>query len=558
MIESIVWHRVRKRLGVSARAFSTNARNRNLRRAQLSFGAAWTAEWALTVLLGVVAYRDGGAEAAGIVAFVRIAPAAVIAPLGTALADRFPRDRVLVWSCLIRAAAMGAAAAVLAADGPLVGVYALALVGTAAFTIFRPAHSALLPGLCMTPLELTSANVVRGSVDSLSTFAGPLLAALLLDVASAAAGFAAVAGLALLSGLALVGLSYEGPPRARPEPLARIVAEIGEGFRALVRYRDAGLLALLGFAQTFTRGALNVFVVVIAIELLDAGEPGVGLLTAAVGAGAVAGSLGASLVVGGRRLASLEGIGVALWGLPLALVGAFHQEPVVLALMAVIGIGNALVDIGIFTLLTRLVPEKLLARAMGAFESLVALTVAFGALVTPFAIDLFGVRGALVAVGLVAPLSVALAWRRLRSIDASIEHRDAEIDVLKKVRMFRPLPMAAIDGLAVHVDHAEFAPGQEVFHQGDHGDRFYVIAGGEAEVIGDGRLVNTIGPGDGFGEIALLRDTLRTTTVCARTTLRLYTLDRCHFLDAIGGYRSSMEEADELVTTRLTALADRS
>jgi MFS family permease len=558
VIESIVWHRVRKRLGVSARAFSTNARNRNLRRAQLSFGAAWTAEWALTVLLGVVAYRDGGAEAAGIVAFVRIAPAAVIAPLGTALADRFPRDRVLVWSCLIRAAAMGAAAAVLAADGRLVGVYALALVGTAAFTIFRPAHSALLPGLCMTPLELTSANVVRGSVDSLSTFAGPLLAALLLDVASAAAGFAAVAGLALLSGLALVGLSYEGPPRARPEPLARIVAEIGEGFRALVRYRDAGLLALLGFAQTFTRGALNVFVVVIAIELLDAGEPGVGLLTAAVGAGAVAGSLGASLVVGGRRLASLEGIGVALWGLPLALVGAFHQEPVVLALMAVIGIGNALVDIGIFTLLTRLVPEKLLARAMGAFESLVALTVAFGALVTPFAIDLFGVRGALVAVGLVAPLSVALAWRRLRSIDASIEHRDAEIDVLKKVRMFRPLPMAAIDGLAVHVDHAEFAPGQEVFHQGDHGDRFYVIAGGEAEVIGDGRLVNTIGPGDGFGEIALLRDTLRTTTVCARTTLRLYTLDRCHFLDAIGGYRSSMEEADELVTTRLTALADRS
>ena len=75
MIESDVWRRIRKRLTVSARAFSTNARNRNLLRAQLSFGAAWTSEWALTVVLTVVAYRDGGAEAAGIVAFARMAPA---------------------------------------------------------------------------------------------------------------------------------------------------------------------------------------------------------------------------------------------------------------------------------------------------------------------------------------------------------------------------------------------------------------------------------------------------------------------------------------------------
>src|SRR3954447_18083423 len=120
MIESGMWPRIRKRLGVSARAFSTNARNRNLLRAQLSFGAAWTSEWALTVVLTVVAYRDGGAEAAGIVAFARMAPAAFIAPVGTALADRFPRDRVLSWSCFIRAGATARMAAGLAAHGSLV------------------------------------------------------------------------------------------------------------------------------------------------------------------------------------------------------------------------------------------------------------------------------------------------------------------------------------------------------------------------------------------------------------------------------------------------------
>src|SRR3954462_2406789 len=122
MIESSVWPRIRKRLDASARAFSTNARNRNLRRAQLAFGAAWTAEWTLTVVLGVVAYRDGGATAAGVVTFIRVAPAALVAPLGAALADRVARDRVLIWSCLIRAAAMGLAAAVLAAGGRTVFV----------------------------------------------------------------------------------------------------------------------------------------------------------------------------------------------------------------------------------------------------------------------------------------------------------------------------------------------------------------------------------------------------------------------------------------------------
>src|SRR5215217_1983410 len=555
MIESIVWPRIRKRLGVSARAFSTNARNRNLRRAQLAFGAAWTAEWTLTVVLGVVAYRDGGATAAGVVAFVRIAPAAVVAPLGTALADRFPRDRVLTWSCLIRAAASGVAAAVLAVDGSLRVVYGLAVVATAAFTVFRPAHSALLPGLCMTPLELTSANVIRGFVDSVSTFAGPLLAAVLLAVASAAAAFGVVALLALLSAVAMVGLSYERAPREETAPFARIIGEIAEGFRALVRHRDAGLLTCLGLAQTFTRGALNVFAVVIAIQLLDTGEPGVGILTAAVGVGAVGGSLGASLAVGTRGLAKIQGVGVLLWGLPLALVGAFHEEAVVLALMCVIGIGNALVDIGLFTLLTRLVPETVVARVMGAFESLIAVTVALGALVTPFAIDLLGVRGALISIGLVAPLSVAIGWRRLRQIDASIGHRDEEIEVLKRLRMFRPLPMAAIDGLAVHLHLAEFAAGQEIFHQGDAGDRFYVIDRGEADVIGDGRLMTTIGPGDGFGEIFLLRGITRTSTVCARTALRLYTLDRDAFLSVVGGYRSSADEADALVSSRLAAFA---
>jgi hypothetical protein len=107
------------------------------------------------------------------------------------------------------------------------------------------------------------------------------------------------------------------------------VADAAEGIRAIVRNRDLALFVGLGIAQTFTRSALTVFTVVVALDLLGIGEPGVGTLTAAVGAGAVIGSLLASLLVGSRRLAQWFGIGVALWGLPIALIPAFlaRQPP---------------------------------------------------------------------------------------------------------------------------------------------------------------------------------------------------------------------------------------
>jgi MFS family permease len=547
--------RVRSRLAASARALSATARCPDLLRAQLSFAATWTAEATFTVAIAVVAFHDGGAAAVGIVAFVRLAPTALFTPFGAAFADRFPRDRVLALSCLIRAVAGVAVASVVAAGGPRLAVYTLAVVSTAAFRLFRPAHSALLPGLCNTPFELSSANVVRGLLDSVGTLLGPLTAALLLYLGSPPAVFATGAALSLTSGVLLLRLSYDAPPRERPQPLRRIAHETVEGFQALARYRDAGLLIGLALAQSLTQGFLTVFVVVLALEELGMGAPGVGFLTAAIGAGAVAGSFGASMFVTGRRLAVLVGAGVLLWGLPLSLSGALPLQPVVLGLMCVVGIGNALVDIGLHTLPARLVPEELLARVFGAKASLTALSGAAGAIITPFAIHLLGIRVAMVALGLIAPALTVLAWRRLRAIDATIAHRDAEIAVLNHVAMFRPLPMPAIDHLARHVEVVRVDAGQVVCRQGDDGDRFYLIEGGAADVIGDGRLIRTLGSGDGFGEIALLGDTSRTATVRARTALRLYAVAGRHFRSTISGYASSRREADALVLDRLSAFA---
>ena len=546
---------MRRRCGTSARALSATTKSPSLLRAQLSFGATWTAEAAFTAAIGVVAFNDGGAAAVGIVVFARLAPTALFTPLGAVFADRFPRDRVLVLSSLVRAAAGAGIVAVLVVGGPQLAIYGLAVISTMAFRLFRPTHSALLPSLCRTPFELSTANVVRGMLDSVSTLLGPLAAALLLYLASTTAVFATSAALTLTSAALLVRLSYEAPPRKRPEPLRRIAREIGEGFQALTRYREAGLLIWLSLAQSLTQGFLTVFMVVLAFDELGMGAPGVGLLNAAVGAGCVAGSVGASMFVTGRRLAVLEGAGVLLWGVALSVSGTLPLAPVVLGMMCVAGIGNSFLDIGLHTLPARLVPEHLLARIFGVKGSLTALAGAAGAFVTPFAIDLLGIQSAMFALGLIAPALTTLAWRHLRKIDAMVEQRDSEIAVLNHVPMFRPLPIPAIDGLALHVEEVQFEAGQIVCCQGDDADRFYLIEAGAAEVIGDGRLVRTLDPGDSFGEIALLGDTRRTATVRARTPLRMYAVDGRPFCSTVNAYPSSRREADELVVDRLGAFA---
>jgi hypothetical protein len=439
----------------------------------------------------------------------------------------------------------------------VVFVYLLAVIATIPFTAFRPAHSALLPALCETPKELTAANASRGLLDSASTLIGPLLAALLLDVSGPEAVFVLTAGLSLWSAFLVSLVDYEPAPREAPPAPIRVAADTAEGLRAIAAQRDVTMLFGLGAVQAVTRGALNVFTVVVAIELLETGESGVGVLTAAIGVGAVVGSLGASILVGSRRLAAYTGLGIALWGTPLAMIGVFPSELIALVMLAIVGTGNALVDLGYFTLFPRLMPDEVLARVFGALESLVALAVGLGSIITPLLIYLLGIRGALVAIGLMTPAVVVLAWSRLVRVDDGLGAQADIIDRLRLVTMLQPLPVSTIEHLARHVREESVEPAGTVIEQGQVGDSFYVIVSGEVEVTKNGRLLSLLSDGDSFGEIALLRDVPRTTTVRARTPLTLYALDRRHFVPTVSGYSESAAEAETVVETRLAASAAR-
>ena len=134
-----------------ATALGEVAQSGPLRRAQASFGAMWASETAFMVGLAVVAFRDGGVVAVGVVTGARMAAAALIAPLLATVADRVRRERVLTGVGLVRAAMLAAAAAVTAADGPAGATYALAVDATVALAVVRPAHSARLPAVCVSP-----------------------------------------------------------------------------------------------------------------------------------------------------------------------------------------------------------------------------------------------------------------------------------------------------------------------------------------------------------------------------------------------------------------------
>jgi CRP-like cAMP-binding protein len=99
--------------------------------------------------------------------------------------------------------------------------------------------------------------------------------------------------------------------------------------------------------------------------------------------------------------------------------------------------------------------------------------------------------------------------------------------------------------------------GHIVFNQGDVGDHYFVIESGEADVIGDGQVVATLGPGVGFGEIALLRRVRRTATVRATSALRLKALRSDHFLPVVLGYTPSAREAGVVVDSMLDRFTPR-
>lgn len=478
-------------------------------------------------------------------------PASVLAPLVVTLADRWRRQWVLFGASATSAATL-VAAALLLGDSVAVGyVYALVVVASVARAVFRPMYSSVLPSMCFSPYELTSANAARGVLEGLAAVLGPAIAALASDVDGISAAFLAAAAMSAVSAVLVVGVDKDTATGTRgPGAMFQLL----EGPRAPLTNRDLTLLTGLATCQTFTRGALSVFMVAIAIKTLGLGNAGVAWLMTALGAGALVGALVTSVVVR-RQLAAWFAFGLEVIGLPLVLLGLVPGGVAAFALISLVGFGNSFVDAGAFTLVARIAGAQLLVRVFAVFEGVISLAVSIGAIVTPVVLAAIGLRQALIAVGALCPVAVAATWFQLRRMDRGIASLDAEIHLLRRVPILRPLPLPSVERLARVVDHEHVRAGRDVFSQGDAGDRFSVIERGEAEVVGDGRVIARLSPGNGFGEIALLRRSPRTATVRASTDLDLASVTGEDFVATITGNVVAAVDASTHVDHQLERFA---
>jgi MFS family permease len=544
-----------ERLREAGDAFRAVFSNAALRRVELSWALSVTAYWVFIIALSLFAYEEGGAAAVGLVGLIRVLPSVVAAPFAAMLGDRYPRQRVIFFVNIARTIAIAAAAAVALAGAHIALIYVLtALVGLMQ-SIFRPTQAALLPTLSRSPEELTAANLVLTTIESVGVFVGPAIGGILLALVGVDAIFAASAVAFLLSALLLAGVRAESPEtKAAPSPRG-LLRESFAGFTTIARDRRLRLIVGLYGAQTLVAGALNVLIVVSALELFDLGESGIGFLNSAVGIGGLLGGMVALVLLGRNRLGSDFALGLMLWGAPILLIGVFPEPPVALLLLGVVGLGVTLVDVAGLTLLQRAVPDEVLTRVLGVVQSVFVGTLGLGAILAPVLISAFEIRGALIISGALLPVLAALFWRPLIALDDEALAPTRELALLRQIAIFQPLPPATLDQVASSLIPVSVTAGTEIVRKGEHGDRFYIVASGEVEVVGEGEQVGTLGPSERyFGEIALLRDVPRTATVTAKTDVELYALERDEFLSAVTGHPASAEAADAVVASRLAGL----
>jgi MFS family permease len=542
---------LRAQLREAGRAFSSVFRNPSLRRVELSWAGTVCAYWIFIVTLGFYAYERGGAAAVGLVGLLRVLPAVVAAPFGAALGDRYPRERVIFAINVARSVTIAAAAAAAFLGAPAGIIYALASLMGLLQSIFRPTQAALLPLLAKTPQELTAANLVLTTIESVGIFIGPAIGGLLLAVAGTDIVFAATGGVFLLAAVLLAGVKADRVAPSTTTVRRGFVAEAFAGFGAVVRNSHLRLIISLYGLQTLTAGAVNVLIVVLALETLDLGKAGIGFLNSAIGVGGLLGGVASVALVARPRLASAFGLGLALAGLPLAAIALVPEAASALLFLGLAGLATTVVDVAGLTLLQRSVPDEVLTRVMGVVQSVFVGTLGLGAVITPGLIALLGDRWTLVAVGLPLPIAATIAWARLRHLDAEVAAAPAGVGLLRSVPIFRPLPPMILEQLAHEARTLHVPANDDVIRQGDAGDQFYVIAKGEAEVRIDGTPRQRLEAGDYFGEIALLRDVPRTATVVAVTELELLSIEREAFIGAVTGQPESAEAAHSVIASRL-------
>jgi len=531
------------------------AADRSSRRAVIALAVYRLAEFGPWVGILVYAYDQGGATATGLVSLGILIPTALSAPLAGPAIDRFGATRVLLTAYATQATVMAATAAALLAGLPSLLVYVLAALTAMALTVTHPAHAVASPGFAKTTEQLVAVNAVTGWVLSAGLVIAPAIAGLTLAVSTPGAVYAAGAAALVLAAVLVLPLRDLVPPIVRRGELGASSAlrQLVEGARALKNAAAPREVILVLGATFMMIGAFDVLAVSLALHTLDIGGSGAGYLTATHGVGAFAGAAASLAILGRLRLVPLLVGAALLAGLAFLVLGLKTTLVVAFVAAAVAGVSRSMLEVTGQTLLQRVTPTELLARVFAFKEGLAMAAWGIGSALVPLVIALGGMTAALIFAGTLVPAAVLLRLPRLLAVDSATTVPVVTITLLRSLQVFRALPVPALEGVAHTAAEVPVRAGTKIVREGEHGNCYYAIADGTVDVRKNGHSIATLSRGEGFGEMALLGDGVRTATVLAITDARFIRIERDPFLVAVTGHSETQGRFDELTQARLAA-----
>jgi len=510
----------------------------------VKLNAAWIA-----VL--VYAFHHGGATASGVVATILLLPGVVVGPLVATVADRRSPAALVVAAYGLQALALGGIAIAIWSGAPPYAVYALALAEQTIDVAVPPAHYAALPAVARGAAELTSANVAAGWGETAGLLVGAMVASILLGLDALGALFAIGACLVAAGVMLVRPVKVRGIAASDDSSGTHRLRSLAEGLRIATAQRRVRTLLGLIAAQYAVVGALDVLLVVVAIRELDRGQAWVGYLNTAYGLGALTVGVATAWLVS-QRTGRVVGSVVALTAAAFAFIALFPAAGLALLFVAVLGATRALLLLVARARLQVSCPPVALGRVFGVAEGLAYLAMAVGAAAVPALIHAVGIRGALLAVGALLLLAALTGSATLRRFDEVKAIPVTEVALLRSLPHFTDVPAPALESLALALQRVDVPPGVAIVRQGDRGDKFYAVADGEVQVTVDGKPRSVLRRGQGFGEIALLRDQQRTATVSAVGPVTVYALAAEPFLAALTGHSPTRRRVDALASSLLT------
>ena len=513
------------------RVIGVVARNHVLTRLLLAYLVMIVAEFGEWLAVIVYAYIRGGASAAGLVVILQLIPSMLLAPLISAKLAHIGVARLLAGAYAAAAATLGCCGVAILAGAPVSVVYLAAMAFSLSLGVGRPLHHVLMPLVVRHPDELTSANIATSWSEGVGALVGPALAGVLISADGPGLACTALAGLCLSTPL----LAHVRPLRADAQEPGEEEGGLSDLLAAVrVIFSRPNTRALIAFpaGAAAIEGAIDLLVVVLAVQILAIGPGAAGYLSAAFGAG---GLLGATVAVlfAGRRLALPLAAATLIGGLALGALALVSTVLVAVLLLVLVGAARTMQSVTAQTLLQRSTPLDVIVCAFALIESMRDLGMAFSALIIPLLIGLGGAKAAFLGMACFALIAVLAAARRIRRIDSEASIPVVEMGMLRNMAIFSALPAAPLETLAREAHYVSVQPGTAIISEGEEGDSYYAITHGSVRVTKGEREISRLGSGDGFGEIALLYPVRRTATVTATSETTLLRIGREAFLTAM-------------------------